>query len=59
MRGSGGSYGFFDARERRDLYEAIERVASENPPHLACIAPYEGHLDLYRGWATAASPASS
>ncbi len=73
---SGGSYAFFDARERRDLYEAIEWVAaqpwctgkvggighsyyattqwcmaSENPPHLACIAPYDGHLDLYRGWA--------
>lgn len=79
VRGSGrsdGEYGFFDARERRDLYEAIEWIAaqpwstgkvggighsyyatsqwcmaSENPPSLACIAPFDGHLDLYRGWA--------
>ena len=73
---SGGDYGFFDARERRDLYEAIEWIAeqtwstskvggighsyyattqwcmaSERPPHLACIAPYDGHCDIYRGWA--------
>lgn len=73
---SGGDYGFFNARERRDLYEVIEWIAgqawctgkvggighsyyaatqwcmaSERPPHLACIAPYDGHLDLYRGWA--------
>ena len=73
---SGGEYGFYDARERRDLHEVIEWVAvqpwstgkvggighsyyatsqwcmaSERPPHLACIAPYDGHCDLYRGWA--------
>jgi hypothetical protein len=73
---SGGDYGFFDARERRDLYEVIEWIAeqpwstgkvggighsyyaasqwcmaSERPPHLACIAPYDGHCDIYRGWA--------
>ena len=73
---SGGDYGFFDRRERRDLYDAIEWaarqpwctgkvggighsyyattqwcMASERPPHLACIAPYDGHCDLYRGWA--------
>ena len=73
---SGGDYGFFDRRERRDLYEAIEWIAeqpwcngkvggighsyyaqsqwamaSERPPHLACIAPYDGLCDLYRGWA--------
>lgn len=73
---SGGDYGFFDGRERRDLYEVIEWIAeqpwstgkvggighsyyattqwcmaSERPPHLACIAPYDGHCDIYRGWA--------
>ena len=73
---SGGTYGFFDRRERRDLYEMIEWIAAqpwsngkiggighsyyattqwcmaaERPPHLACIAPYDGHVDLYRGWA--------
>lgn len=79
VRGSGrseGTYGFFDRRERRDLYEMIEWIAArpwsngrvggighsyyattqwcmaaERPPHLACIAPYDGHVDLYRGWA--------
>lgn len=73
---SGGEYGFFDRRERRDLYEVIEwlgeqpwsngRVggighsyyaasqwcmASERPPSLACIAPYDGHMDFGGGWA--------
>lgn len=73
---SGGDYGFFDKRERRDLYETIEWIAAqpwsngkvggigqsyyavtqwamaaERPPHLACIAPYDGHNDIYRGWA--------
>ena len=73
---SGGDYGFFDSRERRDLYEVIEWIAAqpwgtgkvggigesyygtsqwcmaaERPPHLACIAPYDGHVDLYNGWA--------
>jgi putative CocE/NonD family hydrolase len=73
---SGGHYGFFDQRERRDLYELIEWIAvqswsngkvggigesyygtsqwcmaAERPPHLACIAPYDGHVDLYNGWA--------
>ncbi len=72
---SGGDYGFFDSRERRDLYEVIEWIAAqpwsngkvggigqsyyaaaqwcmaaESPPHLACVAPYDGHVDLYRGW---------
>lgn len=72
---SGGDYGFFDTRERRDLYDAIEWIAAqpwstgkvggighsyyatsqwcmaaERPPHLACIAPYDGHCDIYRGW---------
>ena len=78
MRGSGrsdGEYGFFDRRERRDLYEVIEWIAqqpwstgkiggigqsyyasaqwcmaAERPPHLTCIAPYDGHIDFYRGW---------
>lgn len=73
---SGGDYGFFNARERRDLYEVIEWIAAqpwssgkvggigesyygtsqwfmaaEKPPHLTCIAPYDGHIDLYNGWA--------
>jgi len=73
---SGGEYGFFDRRERRDLYEVIEWIAgqpwsngkvggighsyyaasqwcmaSERPPHLACIAPYDGHVDFCSGWA--------
>lgn len=26
-------------------------MAAEKPPHLACIAPYDGHIDLYDGWA--------
>ncbi len=26
-------------------------MAAEKPPHLACIAPYDGHVDLYNGWA--------
>lgn len=72
---SGGEYGFFDRRERRDLYEVIEWIAAqpwsngriggigqsyyaaaqwcmaaERPPHLTCIAPYDGHIDFYRGW---------
>lgn len=72
---SGGEYGFFDKRERRDLYEVIEWIAAqpwsngkvggigqsyysasqwcmaaERPPHLSCIAPYDGHIDFYRGW---------
>lgn len=79
VRGSGrseGDYGFFDRRERRDLYEMIEWIAAqpwsngkvggighsyyatsqwcmaaERPPHLACIAPYDGHVDIFRGWA--------
>jgi putative CocE/NonD family hydrolase len=78
VRGSGrseGEYGFFNRRERRDLYEVIEWVAkqpwsngkvggigqsyyaasqwcmaAESPPHLACVAPYDGHIDFYRGW---------
>jgi uncharacterized protein len=78
VRGSGrseGEYGFFNRRERRDLYETIEWIASqpwsnakvggigqsyysaaqwcmaaERPPHLTCIAPYDGHMDFYRGW---------
>jgi predicted acyl esterase len=78
VRGSGrssGEYGFFDRRERRDLFETIEWIASqpwsngkiggigqsyyaaaqwcmaaERPPHLTCIAPYDGHMDFYRGW---------
>jgi uncharacterized protein len=25
-------------------------MASERPPHLTCIAPYDGHIDYYRGW---------
>jgi len=73
---SGGEYGFFDRRERRDLYEVIEWIAqqpwssgkvggighsyyaasqwcmaAERPPHLACIAPYDGHIDYCSGWA--------
>ena len=72
---SGGEYGFFNRRERRDLYEVIEWIAAqswsngkiggigqsyyagsqwcmaaERPPHLTCIAPYDGHCDFYRGW---------
>ncbi|MFM0212232.1 CocE/NonD family hydrolase [Paraburkholderia sediminicola] len=72
---SGGEFGYFDRRERRDLYEVIEWIAaqpwsngkvggigqsyyaasqwamaSERPPHLACVAPFDGHFDLYRGW---------
>lgn len=72
---SGGEYGFFNRRERRDLYEVIEWIATqswsngkvggigqsyyaasqwcmaaERPPHLTCIAPYDGHFDFYRGW---------
>lgn len=72
---SGGAFGFFDKRERRDLYEVIEWIAAqpwsngkvggigqsyysaaqwcmaaERPPHLTCIAPYDGHIDKYRGW---------
>lgn len=72
---SGGEFGFFDSRERRDLYETIEWIAAqpwsngrvggigqsyyaaaqwcmaaERPPHLTCIAPYDGHIDKYRGW---------
>ncbi len=72
---SGGDFGFFNARERRDLYEVIEWIAAqpwsngkvggigqsyysaaqwcmaaERPPHLTCIAPYDGHIDKYRGW---------
>jgi predicted acyl esterase len=78
VRGSGrseGEYGFFNRRERRDLYETIEWIAeqswsngkiggigqsyysaaqwcmaAERPPHLTCIAPYDGHMDFYRGW---------
>jgi predicted acyl esterase len=78
VRGSGrsqGDYGFFNRRERRDLYETIEWIAAqpwsngkiggigqsyysaaqwcmaaERPPHLTCIAPYDGHMDFYRGW---------
>ena len=78
VRGTGrseGDYGFFNRRERRDLYEVIEWIAkqrwsngrvggigqsyyaasqwcmaAESPPHLACIAPYDGHIDFYRGW---------
>ena len=23
-------------------------MATENPPHLACVAPYDGHVDTYR-----------
>ena len=26
-------------------------MAAEKPPHLACIAPYDGHIDIYNGWA--------
>ena len=26
-------------------------MAAEQPPHLACIAPYDGHVDIYNGWA--------
>jgi putative CocE/NonD family hydrolase len=73
---SGGEYGFFDRRERRDLYESIEWIAqqpwssgkiggighsyyaasqwcmaAERPPHLTCIAPYDGHFDFCGGWA--------
>ncbi len=79
VRGTGrsdGEYGFFDRRERRDLFEVIEWIArqpwsngkvggighsyyaasqwcmaSEKPPHLACIAPYDGHVDICSGWA--------
>lgn len=75
VRGSGrseGDYSLFNARERRDLYEAIEWIAAQSwsngkvggigqsyyaisqwcaaaeaPPHLACIAPYDGHYDFY------------
>ncbi len=72
---SGGEFGFFNRRERRDLYEVIEWIAAqswsngrvggigqsyyaaaqwcmaaERPPHLTCIAPYDGHIDFYRGW---------
>jgi putative CocE/NonD family hydrolase len=25
-------------------------MAAERPPHLTCIAPYDGHIDKYRGW---------
>ena len=25
-------------------------MASERPPHLTCVAPYDGHFDPYRGW---------
>lgn len=25
-------------------------MAAERPPHLTCIAPYDGHVDYYRGW---------
>ncbi|AJW98275.1 CocE/NonD family hydrolase [Burkholderia gladioli pv. gladioli] len=34
-------------------YYAISQwcMASERPPSLACIAPYDGGLDLYRQWA--------
>ena len=78
VRGSGrsaGEFGFFNRRERRDLYEVIEWIAAqpwsngrvggigqsyynaaqwcmaaERPPHLTCVAPYDGHIDYYRGW---------
>ncbi len=78
VRGSGrsdGQFGFFNKRERRDMYEVIEWIAqqpwsngkiggigqsyysaaqwcmaAERPPHLTCIAPYDGHIDYYRGW---------
>jgi uncharacterized protein len=26
-------------------------MAAEKPPHLVCIAPYDGHIDIYNGWA--------
>jgi putative CocE/NonD family hydrolase len=26
-------------------------MAAEKPPHLTCIAPYDGHIDIYNGWA--------
>jgi putative CocE/NonD family hydrolase len=79
VRGTGkseGEYGFFDRRERRDLFEVIEWIArqpwsngnvggighsyyaasqwcmaGERPPHLKCIAPYDGHVDFCSGWA--------
>ena len=72
---SGGEFGFFNRRERRDLYEVIEWIAAqpwsngkiggigqsyyaaaqwcmaaERPPHLTCVAPFDGHIDFYRGW---------
>lgn len=25
-------------------------MAAERPPHLTCIAPYDGHTDLFGGW---------
>lgn len=25
-------------------------MAAERPPHLACIAPYDGHIDIFDGW---------
>jgi len=74
VRGSGrsaGEFGFFNRRERRDLYEVIEWIAAqpwsngkiggigqsyyaaaqwcmaaERPPHLTCVAPFDGHIDF-------------
>ena len=70
---SGGEYRFLDEVEQRDLYDAIEWIATQpwsdgnvggigqsyyavmqwfmaiqNPPHLRCIAPYDGLIDVYR-----------
>jgi predicted acyl esterase len=69
---SGGEYRFFDEAEQRDLYDAIEWIATQpwsdgnvggigqsyyavmqwfmaiqTPPHLKCIAPYDGLIDVY------------
>jgi uncharacterized protein len=70
---SGGEYRFLDEVEQRDLYDAIEWIATQpwsdgnvggigqsyyamvqwfmaiqRPPHLKCIAPYDGLIDVYR-----------
>lgn len=34
-------------------------MASVRPPHLACIAPFDGNIDPYRGWAYQGGVASN
>lgn len=34
----------------QSYYAAAQWFMAERPPHLTCIAPYDGHIDYYRGW---------